>query len=199
LYFQYGQIEIEYLKNRDKTLGAVIDRIGHIQRPINTDLFSSIVSNIIGQQISSTAHRTIMERIDNKIGKITPGSIESLTTNEIQKFGMTFKKAENIRNISLKIKNGELDIKEMKKKNDEDLIAELIKLKGIGQWTADMIMIFCLQRKNILSYNDLAIHRGLRILYHQKSISKELFEKYRKRYDPYNTVASLYLWAIAAG
>jgi DNA-3-methyladenine glycosylase II len=92
-----------------------------------------------------------------------------------------------------------LDIKKLKKKDDEDLTTELIKLKGIGQWTADMIMIFCLQRKNILSYNDLAIHRGLRILYHQKSISKELFEKYRKRYDPYNTVASLYLWVIAAG
>jgi DNA-3-methyladenine glycosylase II len=192
-------MEIDYLKKRDKTLGASIDRIGHIQRPINKDLFSSIVSNIIGQQISSAAHRTIMERIDKKIGKITPGSIESLNIDEIQKFGMTFKKAENIKNISLKIKNGELDIKEMKKRKDEDLIAELIKLKGIGQWTADMIMIFCLQRKNILSYNDLAIHRGLRILYHQKNISKELFEKYRKRYDPYNTVASLYLWAIAAG
>jgi DNA-3-methyladenine glycosylase II len=75
----------------------------------------------------------------------------------------------------------------------------LSKIKGIGQWTAEMILIFCLQRPNIFSYDDLAIHRGLRMLYHHRNISRKIFEKYRRRYSPYCTVASLYLWSIAAG
>ena len=62
-----------------------------------------------------------------------------------------------------------------------------------------MLMIFCMGRKNIMSYNDLAIHRGLRMLYRHRKISRNLFEKYKRRYSPYATVASLYLWAIAGG
>jgi DNA-3-methyladenine glycosylase II len=79
------------------------------------------------------------------------------------------------------------------------VINELTGLKGSGRWTAEMIMIFCLQRPDILSYDDLAIHRGLRMLYHHRDISKKLFEKYRRRYSPCCAVASLYLWSIAAG
>ena len=78
-------------------------------------------------------------------------------------------------------------------------IADLSKLDGIGVWTAEMLMIFSLCRPDILSFGDLAIHRGLRMLYHHRKIDKKLFAKYQKRYSPYNTVASLYLWAISDG
>jgi DNA-3-methyladenine glycosylase II len=199
LFFQYGQTEIDYLKSKDKILGAAIDKIGYIKRPINTDLFSSIIFFIIGQQISSTAHKTIWERVNKKVGIITPATICNLDVDEIQELGTTFRKAKYIKDISEKIKNGKLNIDEIKNKIDDEGIIELSKLKGIGPWTVEMIMIFCLQRPNILSYNDLGIHRGLRMLYHHKNIDKKLFEKYRYRYSPYNTVASIYLWSIAAG
>ncbi|WP_416173761.1 DNA-3-methyladenine glycosylase family protein, partial [Clostridium perfringens] len=81
----------------------------------------------------------------------------------------------------------------------EEVIAELSALKGIGRWTAEMIMTFCIQRPDVMSYGDLAIHRGLRMLYHHRNVDKIKFEKYRRRYSPYGTVASLYLWAIAGG
>jgi DNA-3-methyladenine glycosylase II len=82
--------------------------------------------------------------------------------------------------------------------SDDELCARLIQLKGIGIWTAEMLMIFSLQRPNILSWNDLAILRGLCRLYHHRKITPKLFAKYKKRYSPYASVASLYLWAIAA-
>ena len=82
---------------------------------------------------------------------------------------------------------------------DELVIQELSALKGIGVWTAEMIMTFCMQRPNIVSFGDLAILRGMRMLYRHKEIDRAKFEKYRKRYSPYGTVASLYLWAIAGG
>ena len=83
--------------------------------------------------------------------------------------------------------------------SDEDAIKELSALKGIGVWTAEMILLFCMQRPNIFSYDDLAIQRGLRMVYHHRKIDRKLFEKYRRRFSPYCSVASLYLWAVAGG
>lgn len=83
--------------------------------------------------------------------------------------------------------------------SDEQAIQELAALKGIGVWTAEMILLFCLQRPDIFSYGDLAILRGLRMVYHHRKIDKKLFEKYRRKFSPYCSVASLYLWAVAGG
>ena len=199
MFFQYGEVEIDYLKRKDKILGNAINKIGHIKRTIDADLFSSVIHHIIGQQISSAAQRTIWERMNNELGTITEDIICDLSIEKIQNFGMTFRKAEYIMDFSYKIKCGELNINDIKNKPDTEIITILSKLKGIGQWTAEMIMIFCLQRPDILSYNDLAIHRGLRMLYHHRTINKKTFEKYRRRYSPYCTVASPYLWSIAAG
>jgi DNA-3-methyladenine glycosylase II len=199
LFFRYGEIEIDYLKSRDKILGNAIDRIGRIKRTVDTDLFSSIIHHIIGQQISTAAQTTIWKRMNNGLEAITIDVICDLSVDEIQNFGMTFRKAEYIKDFAYKIKCRELNIDRLKNKSDNEVIEELSKLKGIGQWTAEMIMIFCLQRPDILSYNDLAIHRGLRMLYHHRDISRKMFERYRRRYSPYCTVASLYLWAVAAG
>ena len=84
-------------------------------------------------------------------------------------------------------------------KPDEEVIRELSALKGIGVWTAEMILLFCMQRPDVFSYDDLAIQRGLRMVYHHRKIDRKLFEKYRRRFSPYCSVASLYLWAVSGG
>lgn len=76
---------------------------------------------------------------------------------------------------------------------------ELSSLKGVGLWTAEMIMLFSMQRKNILSYGDLAIVRGMRMLYRHREITPEIFNKYKRRYSPYGSIAGLYLWEVAGG
>ena len=83
--------------------------------------------------------------------------------------------------------------------SDEEAVRRLASLKGIGVWTAEMILLFCLQRPDIFSYDDLAILRGLRMVYHHRKIDRKLFEKYRRRFSPCCSVASLYLWAVAGG
>ena len=88
----------------------------------------------------------------------------------------------------------EIDLEKIKEMADEDVIKTLVKLKGIGKWTAEMLMIFSLKRPDIISYDDLAIRRGMMKLYKHRDITPELFEKYRRRYSPYSSVASLYLW-----
>ncbi|MDR1231869.1 MAG: DNA-3-methyladenine glycosylase 2 family protein [Spirochaetaceae bacterium] len=199
MFFKYGDTEIVYLKSKDSILGEIIDTIGCIKRPVDGDLFSAVIHHIIGLQISSAAQKTVWKRINEKMGKITIDSMNGLSIDEIQKFGTTFRKAEYIESFAHKIKSGAFILDDISNKSDEEIVCKLSTLKGIGIWTAEMIMIFCLQRPNILSYNDLAIHRGLRMLYHHRKIDRKLFEKYRRRFSPYCSVASLYLWAVAGG
>ncbi len=199
LYFEYGKKEIDHLKSRDKKLGEAIEQIGHIQRAVEDDLFSSIVRTIIGQQISTAAQTTLWNRLTNRLGNVSANSLLSLSREELQSIGITFKKTDYIRNFAEKVADGSFEIGALAEMPDEKVIKELSLLQGVGIWTAEMILTFCMQRPNILSYGDLAIQRGMRMLYRHRSIDKEKFEKYRRRYKPHGTVASLYLWAIAGG
>ena len=199
MYFAYGQTETDYLKAKDSRLAAVIDRLGHINRTVDTDLFSSVVHHIIGQQISTKAQATIWQRMQDALGTVTADSIAAAGVPLLQSLGMTFRKAEYITDFAEKVHTGAFDLDAVAHMGDADAIRALSSLKGIGVWTAEMILLFCLQRPDILSYDDLAIQRGLRMVYHHRAIDRRLFEKYRRRYSPYGSVASLYLWAVSGG
>ena len=199
MYFEYGEKEISYLKSKDKKLAEVIEQIGHIDREVDTDIFSAVVHHIIGQQISTKAQATIWQRMQDKIGKVDASGILGAGVDELQSLGMTYRKVEYITDFATIVRNGEFDIEGIYEKSDEEVIEELSALKGIGRWTAEMILLFCLQRPNVFSYDDLAILRGLRMVYHHRKIDKALFEKYRRRFSPYCSVASLYLWAVSGG
>ncbi len=199
MYFAYGERELSYLRQKDKRLSAVMDRIGHIDRAVDPDLFSSVVHHIIGQQISTKAQATIWQRIHDTLGSINAETILKAGVPALQALGMTFRKAEYITDFAEKIHTGAFRLDEVARMNDEDAIRALSSLKGIGVWTAEMILLFCLQRPDIFSYDDLAIRRGLRMVYHHREIDRERFERYRRRFSPYGSVASLYLWAVAGG
>ena len=199
MYFQYGAAEIDYLSQKDKRLGEAIQKIGSIQREVDSDLFSAVVHHIIGQQISTKAQATIWQRMQEALGTVDAEHILAAGVPQLQKLGMTFRKAEYITDFAQKVQNGAFDLAHIGQKPDNEVIQELRQLKGIGVWTAEMILLFCLQRPNVFSFDDLAIQRGLRMLYHHRRIDRKLFEKYRRRFSPCCSVASLYLWAIAGG
>ena len=199
MYFEYGENEITYLRNKDKKLSEVIDQIGMIEREVDTDLFSAVVHHIIGQQISAKAQATIWQRMKETLGEVNAVTILSADISKLQSLGMTFRKAEYITDFARKVHEGVFDLETVAQMSDEAAIKELASLKGIGVWTAEMILLFCLQRPDIFSYDDLAIQRGLRMVYHHRKIDRKLFEKYRRRFSPYCSVASLDLWAVAGG
>ena len=199
MYFEYGETEIEYLKQKDKKLAEVIDTLGMIERTVDTDLFSSVVHHIIGQQISMKAQATIWQRMQDDLGVINAETILEAGIPKLQAYGMTFRKAEYLTDFAEKIKSGEFDLDAVWQMSDQEAIEALSSLKGIGVWTAEMILLFCLQRPDVFSYDDLAIQRGLRMVYHHREIDRRLFEKYRRRFHPYCSVASLYLWAVSGG
>jgi len=199
LIFQYGNEEIQYLKKKDKRLGEAIDIIGHIERPVYADLFSAVIYTIVGQQISAAALETVWCRLCAMLGEVNAENIHESGEALLQSAGITFKKAGYMKNFASQVISGEFNLAGLPLKSDGEVVKELSALSGLGAWSAEMIMLFAMERPDILSYGDLAIHRGMRMLYHHKNIDKNLFEKYRKRYSPYASVASLYLWVISAG
>lgn len=199
LVFAYGKTELSYLRQKDARLGAVIDRVGHIERAVDTDLFSSVIHHIIGQQISMKAQATIWQRMQDALGEVNAETVLTAGVPALQALGITFRKAEYITDFAEKVHTGAFDLKTVAQMSDEDAIRELSTLKGIGVWTAEMILLFCLQRPNIFSYDDLAIQRGLRMVYHHRAIDRKLFQKYHRRFSPYCSVASLYFWAVSGG
>ena len=199
MYFQYGQEETEYLSGKDEKLGAVIAQVGRVNREVDTDLFSAVVHHIVGQQISTKAQETIWQRMQDALVKVNAETILAAGIPKLQALGMTFRKAEYITDFAEKVHTGAFDLAAVERMSDEDAIEALRALKGIGVWTAEMILLFCMQRPDIFSYDDLAIQRGLRMVYHHREIDRALFEKYRRRFSPYCSVASLYLWAVSGG
>lgn len=199
-YFEYGDEEVEYLKSRDKKLAAAIEAVGHVKREMSEgDLFESVVNNIVGQQISSAALATVWSRLKTGLGEITPDAICRASVDELQSCGITYKKAGYIKGFAEKVQSGDFDIDAVEHMSDSEAIAALSSLPGIGTWTAEMLLLFNLGRPDILSFGDLAIHRGMRMVYHHRKVTRKMFERYRRRYSPYGSVASLYLWAVSHG
>lgn len=195
--FEYGQTEVNHLKKSDKKLGKAIDEIGMIERPVIPDLFTALVRNIVGQQISSKAATTVWNRMKDFFEDITPETIVRAGADEIHRCGVSNRKASYIKDIGEAVTNGELDLTKLHELPDDEVIKRLCALKGIGQWTAEMLLIFSMQRPDVVSWGDLAIRRGMMTLYNLETLSKEQFEAYRKCYSPYGSVASLYLWVLS--
>ena len=199
MYFDYGAREVDYLKARDRVLGEVIDQVGHVEREVDPDLFSAVVHHIVGQQISTKAQATIWARMRERLGEVNARTVAAAGTAALQSVGISLRKAEYIQDFAGKVNSGAFDLQRVAALPDSEAIEALVALKGVGVWTAEMILLFCLQRPDIFSFDDLAIQRGLRMVYRHRKIDRKLFEKYRRRFSPYGSVASLYLWAVAGG
>lgn len=195
--FKYSQAELDYLKKKDKKLGVAIDRIGMIEREVIPDLFTALVNSIVGQQISSKAATTVWNRMQEYLGVIAPQTIASANVEKIQQCGLSMRKAGYIKGVGEAALQGMLNLAELYELPDSEIIKRLSSLNGIGKWTAEMLLIFSMERPNIVSWDDLAIRRGMMNVYGLKALTKEQFERYSKRYSPYGSVASLYLWAIS--
>lgn len=197
-YFEYGDEAVEYLKSKDAKLAQAIDAVGHVYREMEEgDLFSSVVHHIVGQQISTAAMNTVWARVQERLGQVTPATVNAASVEALQSCGMTFKKAEYIKSFAQKVESGAFDLDAVEHMDDSEAIRALSSLPGIGTWTAEMLLLFHMGRPDVLSFGDLGIHRGMRMVYHHRKVTRAMFEKYRRRFSPYGSVASLYFWAIS--
>jgi len=197
IYFPYGQRELDYLSGRDERLGALIAQTGPIQREVNPDLFSALANTIVGQQLSGKAAETVWNRLlDSLAGICTPEKIAARSRDALRACGLSYRKADYLLSAAASVRSGELDLEQLRHLSDGAVCDCLTRLHGVGVWTAEMLMIFSLQRPDILSWNDLGIRRGISLLYELDELDRDFFERCRARYSPYASVASFYFWEL---
>ncbi len=180
--------EAEDKLQNDKYIGPLIQKWGSCTiKPISKlKYFEDLVDAICSQQLSGKAAKTIFGRVKSLLVKITPENILSKTDQELRDCGLSWQKVGYIKDLSSKITNLELQITNLDKLTDEEIITELTKVKGIGRWTAEMFLMFTLGRADILPKDDLGINKALKNL--------NIKEKDTEKWKPYRTVASWYLW-----
>jgi len=196
-FFTYGATEIMALQKADPILGAAMDRMGKIERPTTPDIFQALSQAVVGQLISVKAAQSIWERMLHRFGRIDPAVIAARSPDHLRACGLTAKKASCIHTIAFRIVSGELSLTELAGLPDAEVVRKLTSLNGIGAWTAEMLLLHALQRPDVVSWGDVAIRRGMMKLYGLDRLSKKQFDRYRQRYSPYGSVASIYLWAIS--
>lgn len=165
----------------------------------NDDLFLALVQSVVAQQLSVRVADVIFQRLENLSGQITAENLLGTDVEALRACGLSMRKIEYLRGIAEAVLDGRINFQTLAGKPDHEVIQELVKLKGVGVWTAEMLLIFSLGRPDVLSYKDLGIRKGIMMLNKLNELSESDFEYYRKRYSPYGTLASLYLWKIKDG
>ncbi len=192
-YFNYTETQLSELKQKDKKMSELIEKIGVIRRETNPHIFNELIRSMVSQQISTKSAVTVSNRLIEKIG-LSPENLAKADVNDIQSCGMSMIKANNIQAIAKAYLDGSLHIDNYENMNDEEIIEDLVKLRGVGEWTAEMLLLFSLNRYDILSYNDLIIKKSVCRLYGLEKITKKEFKAFKELFSPYGSIASLYLW-----
>ena len=181
---------------KDRTLGPLVKKYGHCQivPGKKKDYFVDLVDAITSQQLSGKAAKTIFERVQEKCGrKITPGKLKNLKTEELRTCGLSYAKCSYVKDLAEKVLGKKLQIKKLDKLSDEEVEKELIAVKGIGKWTAEMFLMFSLARPDIFPADDLGIKNGMKKLL-KKGLKPLKIAEYAMRWRPYRTAAAWYIW-----
>ena len=189
---------LEHLSKNDKTLSTIIKNNGICNLTSRKDFFNSLLEAIIGQQLSIKAADSIIKRFYGHFGENPqPADIIAAPHDILRGLGLSNAKAKYVKDLSEKVMNKEILLEKIDKKEDEEIREELVKVKGVGKWTADMFLIFTLGRPDVLPTGDLGLKNALVMNYKLKKFpSEEDVEKLSKKkgWTPYNSLASLYLW-----
>lgn len=189
------------LMRRDPVLAAIIRKHGAcgIKPARESDIFCGLVEAIVSQQLSTRAAATIYGRLRALLpdgGPPTPQALDPLSEEALRGVGLSRQKVAYVRDLTQKMLNGSLPTDALASMSDEEIITQLTKIKGIGRWTAEMILIFRLARPDILPVDDLGIVRAVQRAYGlRKTPTAARVLKIGERWRPYRSVASWYLWA----
>ncbi len=176
---------------------SLIDAVGPPIMKLRPQRFQMLVRSIIAQQISTLAARSIRRRFDRLVapGAPTAEKIARLTPDEMRTAGISPQKAVYLHDLAAKVLDGTVRLRAVGRMSDDDVIAEFVQVKGIGVWTSQMFLMFCLGRPDVFPHDDLGIRNAIKSLYRldelpDRKVSEELSAPWR----PHATIASWYLW-----
>ena len=185
----------EHLASVDAKMSTVIAEVGQPTLKTRRERFPTLVRSILSQQISGAAARTIQLRVKNHIGRFTPASVGQLSVDEFRELGVSKQKASYLLDLADKANRGELRFARHGRMADEEVISELIQVKGIGRWTAQMYLIFSLGRSDVFPEDDLGVRNGMHVIYGlddgtERAKLRDIAEGWR----PYRSIGAWYCW-----
>jgi DNA-3-methyladenine glycosylase II len=189
----------KHLARADPRQKELIGRYGDCQIRPHTDYYAELVTSIVGQQLSIKAAAAIWQRVLVLAGgqMPTPEQLVDISEADLRTAGLSGAKAKYVKDLALATQDGRLDLDHIATLPNPEVIAQLTNVKGIGEWSAHMFMIFSLGRLDILPWGDLGIRKAAQIVYRLKNLpGQDHLERISKRYKwhPYESVASWYLW-----
>jgi DNA-3-methyladenine glycosylase II len=191
----YWQQASSELAERDAVLRGLIERFRGLALASRGDAFSTLARSIVGQQISVKAAQSVWERLSVRVGTFEPRALCRCRITTLRTCGLSGQKAGYIKDLARKFRDGTLDPGRWPALEDELLITELMQVKGIGRWTAEMFLMFYLVRPDVLPVADLGLQRAMRLHYNRgRALSVARMQKIGAAWAPWRSVATWYLW-----
>ena len=187
----------EKFLSKDKYIGPLIEKYGPIKlvRRVKSLYFVSLVRSITNQQLSTKAAATIFKRVEEKVVIITPKNLLSIKDEDLRACGLSWAKIKYVKDLSERTLDGRLKLNELDGLTEAEIERELVAVKGIGHWSAEMFLMFTLGFPDIFPVDDLGIRNGMKKLI-KKNLSQKDLEEFAMRWKPYRTYSAMYIWEL---
>jgi DNA-3-methyladenine glycosylase II len=195
----YWDEACKHLAKRDRVMRKLIPQFGEARLQCRGDAFTTLARSIVGQQISVRAAQSVWERFATLAGgrstKLQPAAVLALEVTAMREAGLSARKVEYLRDLATHFTDGTVHVRQWQQMDDEAIIEELVAVRGIGRWTAEMFLIFHLMRPNVLPLDDVGLLRGISLNYFSgEPVSRAEAREVGDAWSPYRSVATWYLW-----
>jgi DNA-3-methyladenine glycosylase II len=195
----YWDDACKHLARRDRVMKKLIPQFGEARLQSRGDAFTTLARSIVGQQISTSAAQAVWERfaalIDAPSAKLPPADVLKLKTDAMRGSGLSARKVEYLRDLATHFVDGTVHVRRWQQMDDEAIVEELVAIRGIGRWTAEMFLIFHLMRPNVLPVDDLGLIKGISINYFSgEPVTRVEAREVGDAWAPYRSVATWYIW-----
>jgi DNA-3-methyladenine glycosylase II len=195
LFPDYWTDACQHLMKKDRVMKRLIPQLGASSLSSRGDAFSTLARSIIGQQISVKAAQTVWDRFAQLPKKMTPALVLKLKVDDMRAAGLSARKVEYLIDLALHFSDGRINAEGWSVKEDEAIIQELVAIRGVGRWTAEMFLIFHQMRPNVLPLDDIGLINGISKAYFSgEPVSRSEAREVAAAWSPYCTVATWYIW-----
>lgn len=196
---EYWDEACRHLSRRDRVMKKLIPQFGEARLSNKGDAFTTLARSVVGQQISVKAAQSVWERFVALVGgpsnKMAPAAVLVHEVTALRAAGLSVRKAEYLRDLATHFESGQVHVRQWAQMDDEAIIEELVAIRGIGRWTAEMFLIFHLMRPNVLPLDDIGLLKGISVNYFSgEPVSRAEAREVGDAWAPYRSVATWYLW-----
>ena len=185
----------EHLAKKDRVMKRLIPQFGDACLESRGDAFVPLARSIVGQQISVKAAQSVWNRFEVLPKRMAPASVLKLKVDDMRAAGLSARKVEYLVDLALHFSSGQIHVGQWDEMEDEAIIAELVAIRGIGRWTAEMFLIFHLMRPNVLPLDDVGLQNGIsRCYFSGEPVSRSEIREVAASWAPYSSVATWYIW-----